>query len=216
MSGPDIEARERAIQEQDLLVQQLRDSGNDKEAKKLQETYHAREMSALAADVYLSAKNEGEPPTGWARGSSDPEALRAAGINMSDEEVRDLLRPRQSGFRAEIYLPDKCVFGEDAKPVVVYKGSTGEIIDPSAPGGRRESGGEDFLNNGQQGIGMRSDYYDRAMALAVRLQDQVGNNFEIAGHSLGGGMASAASMEVTYGTRPSLPTGKVLTRSLLA
>ncbi|MGV8959979.1 MAG: hypothetical protein ACOH1V_06280 [Stenotrophomonas sp.] len=193
MSGPDIEARARVIQQQNLLVQQLRAIGNDNEAGRLQETYHAREMSGLAADVYQSAKHTGEPPEGWTRGSRDPDALRAAGINMSDEEMRDLLEPPQSGFRAEIYIPDKCVFGEDAKPVVVYKGSTGEIVDPLAPGGRRESGGEDFLNNGQQCIGMRSDYYDRAMLLATRLNAETRGRFEIAGHSLGGGMASAAS-----------------------
>lgn len=193
MSGPDLEARARAIQAQNELVQQLRDSGNDREADRLQETYHAREMSGLAADVYKSANHDGAPPAGWTRASSDPAALRAAGVNLSDQEIREALQPRYSGFRAEIYLPDKAVFGEDAKPVVVYKGSTGPIIDPSAPGGRRESGAEDFLNNGQQGIGMRSDYYDRAMRLASLLNDRVGNNFEIAGHSLGGGMASAAS-----------------------
>lgn len=193
MSGPDIEARARAVQEQNQLVQQLRESGNDKEADRLQETYHAREMSGLAADVYLSAQHAGEPPTGWTRASSNPAALRAAGIDLPDQELRDLLQPPQSGFRAEIYIPDKRIFGEDAKPVVVYKGSTGEIVDPLSPSGRRESGGEDFLNNGQQGIGMRSDYYDRAMGLASLLNKQVGNNFEIAGHSLGGGMASAAS-----------------------
>ncbi|MDY0979706.1 MULTISPECIES: XVIPCD domain-containing protein [Stenotrophomonas] len=193
MSGPDIEARARAIQEQNLLVQQLRESGNDNEANRLQETYHAREMSGLAADVYLSAKRDGSPPTGWTRATSNPAALRAAGIDMTDDQVRDFLQPPQSGFRAEIYIPDKRVFGDDAKPVVVYKGSTGKIIDPFAPGGWRESGGEDFLNNGQQGIGMRSDYYDRAMDLATQMNDRVGGNFEIAGHSLGGGMASAAS-----------------------
>ncbi len=193
MSGPDTETRARAIQEQSRLVEQLRESGNDSEADRLQETYHASEMAGLAADVYQSAKGDGKPPVGWIRASADPEALRAAGINMTDEEVRNHLSPTQSGFRAEIYIPDKGVWGEGAKPVVVFKGSTGEIIDPSVPSGRRESGGEDFLNNGQQGIGMRSDYYDRAMTLAVRLQDRVGNNFEIAGHSLGGGMASAAS-----------------------
>ncbi len=193
MSGPDIEARARAIQQQILLVQQLRESGNDDEANRLQETYHAREMSGLAADVYQSANHDGEPPVGWKRASTDPEAMRAAGINMSDEELRDILQPPQSGFRAELYLPDKQVFGEDAKPIVVYKGSTGLIVDPLAAGGRRESGGEDFLNNGQQGIGMRSDYYDRAMLLATRLKAETDGNFEIAGHSLGGGMASAAS-----------------------
>lgn len=193
MSRPEIEARARAIQEQNVLVQQLRDSGQDSAADKLQETYHAREMSGLAADVYQSAKRDGEPPAGWTRASVDPAALRAAGINMSDEEIRKQLQPKQSGFRAEIYIPDKSVFGEDAKPVLVFKGSTGEIIDPDAPRGRRESGGEDFLNNGQQGIGMRSDYYDRAMQLAAVMNQASRGNFEIAGHSLGGGMASAAS-----------------------
>ncbi|WP_282295564.1 XVIPCD domain-containing protein [Stenotrophomonas sp. PS02289] len=193
MSGPDIEARARVIQEQNQLVQQLRDSGNDKAAYRLQETYHAREMSGLASDVYLSANKQGSPPDGWTRASSDPAALRAAGLNISDSDLKELLEPRDSGFRAEIYLPDKAVFGESAKPVIVYKGSTGEIVDPSAPGGRRESGGEDFLNNGQQGIGMRSDYYDRAMRLATVVNKAVPGGFEIAGHSLGGGMASAAS-----------------------
>ncbi|WP_244477807.1 XVIPCD domain-containing protein [Stenotrophomonas koreensis] len=193
MSNQHNEVRAHAIQEQNHLVQQLRDSGNGREADQLQAAYHAREMSGLAADVYLSAKGEGEPPAGWTRASSDPAALRAAGINLSDEELKGLLQPADSGFRAEIYLPDKSVLGEHAKPVVVYKGSTGEIIDPSAPGGRRESGGEDFLNNGQQGIGMRSDYYDRAMKLAVRLKEEASGGFEIAGHSLGGGMASAAA-----------------------
>lgn len=193
MSGLDNEARTRAIQEQNRLVQQLRDSGNDNEADRLQETYHAREMSGLAADVYLSAKHDGEPPAGWTRASLDPAALRAAGIEMSDAEIRTRLQPPDSGFRAEIYVPDKSMFGENAKPVLVFKGSTGEIVDPGAPNGRRESGGEDFLNNGQQGIGMRSDYYDRAMQLGALLNQKTGGNFEISGHSLGGGMASAAS-----------------------
>ncbi|MDQ1061099.1 hypothetical protein QE447_003057 [Stenotrophomonas sp. SORGH_AS282] len=193
MSGADIEARARAIQEQNQLVQQLRDSGNRKEADRLQETYHSREMSVLAADVYLSVKEDGHAPAGWQRASSNPAALRAAGLNIPDTDLKELLQPKGSGFRAEIYVPDKSVFGESAKPVIVYKGSTGEILDPSAPGGRRESGGEDFLNNGQQGIGMRSDYYDRAMQLASVVNQELPGGFEIAGHSLGGGMASAAS-----------------------
>ncbi len=193
MNRPEIEARARAVKEETVLVQRLRESDKDNEADRLQETYHAREMSGLASDVYLSAKGQGTAPAGWSRATDDPAALRAAGIDVSDQELRDMLQPPQSGFRAEIYIPDKAVFGEAAKLVIVYKGSTGEIIDPAAPGGRRESAGEDFLNNGQQGIGMRSDYYDRAMRLATTINRHVPGGFEIAGHSLGGGMASAAS-----------------------
>lgn len=193
MSGPENDARARVTHEQNMLVQQLRDGGNEREAALLQETYHAREMSVLAADVYKSAKREGQAPTGWTRASNDPTALRAAGFDLTDADLKEMLQPKLSGFRAEIYLPDKRVLGDDAKPVIVYKGSTGEIIDPTSPTGRRESGGEDFLNNGQQGIGMRSDYYDRAMRLASVMNQYRPGDFEIAGHSLGGGMASAAS-----------------------
>lgn len=193
MTDQDFKERARAITEQRGLVEQLRATGNHKDADRLQETYHAREISGLASDVYQSAKHAGEPPAGWTRASTDPAALRAAGVDLTEEAIRDMLQPPESGFRAEIYIPDKRVFGEDAKPVVVYKGSTGEILDPLAPTGRRESGGEDFLNNGQQGIGMRSDYYDRAMSLAVAMNRRLPGGFEIAGHSLGGGMASAAS-----------------------
>ena len=193
MGSSDTEARKRVLREQNELILRLRQDGRDDVADRLEETYHAREMSRLAADVYGSAKHEGIPPLGWHRASLDPEALRAAGVDLSDQEIRGLLQPRHSGFRAEIYVPDKAILGDNTRPVVVYKGSTGEIIDPSAPSGRRESGGEDFLNNGQQAIGMRSDYYDRAMRLGALLNQKMTGNFEIAGHSLGGGMASAAS-----------------------
>lgn len=193
MGSSDTEARKRVLREQNELILRLRQDGRDDVADRLEETYHAREMSRLAADVYGSAKHEGLPPLGWHRASLDPEALRAAGVDLSDQEIRGLLQPRHSGFRAEIYVPDKAILGDNTRPVVVYKGSTGEIIDPSAPSGRRESGGEDFLNNGQQAIGMRSDYYDRAMRLGALLNQKMTGNFEIAGHSLGGGMASAAS-----------------------
>ncbi|MGE8398973.1 MAG: hypothetical protein ACN6NZ_03470, partial [Burkholderiales bacterium] len=99
MSGADVEARSRAVQEQNLLVQKLRESGNDKEADRLQETYHAREMSGLASDVYRAANHEGQAPVGWARASSDPAALRAAGIDISNDDLKELLQPRYSGFR---------------------------------------------------------------------------------------------------------------------
>nr|WP_230428708.1 phospholipase [Xanthomonas melonis] len=59
--------------------------------------------------------------------------------------------------------------------------------------GLRDTTSEDFLaNNFPQSVGMQTDYYDRAMRLASQLKLQ-NVDFELAGHSLGGGMASAAS-----------------------
>ncbi|MBB1115810.1 hypothetical protein H4O09_01855 [Stenotrophomonas sp. W1S232] len=181
------------MQEQAGLVASLREQGLEPQAAELASLYAAQQKSLLCADVYEAAKGQGEPPHGWTRGSTDPEALRAAGFELSDSEIADLLRPEGSAFRAEIYLPDKAIHGPDAKPVVVFKGSAGEILDPAAPGGLRDTTAEDFGNNTLQGLGLRSDIYDRAMRLGARLMEVAPGRFEVAGHSLGGGLAAAAA-----------------------
>ncbi|MCC8536166.1 phospholipase [Xanthomonas axonopodis pv. poinsettiicola] len=182
-------------QQQRTILEQLRTSSDPQtrqQAEKLQTLYHDREMAGLSDDVYDSAKGEGQPGTGWMRASEHLDKLReyAPQLNMADDQIRDLLKPDRSGFRAEIYLPDPAVLGPGYKPTVAYKGSAGEVLTPD---GLRPTGSEDFVaNNFPQSVGLRTDYYDRAMRLAAALKDQK-LDFEITGHSLGGGMASAAA-----------------------
>ncbi len=179
---------------QDRLLSELRGAGKTGQADQLAKGYHAQRVAGLAEDVYESARGEGKPPVGWVRASEHPEQLQAMAPQLTKQQIAEMLHPQKSGYRAEIYLPDKSVLGDDAKPVLVFKGSTGMIVDPAAPGGRRESASEDFLaNNIPQGLGLKTDYYDRAMQAATLLKGQSGFQFEIAGHSLAGGMASAAS-----------------------
>lgn len=194
MTDPTKDAVRAERETQEHLLSDLRGAGKGGEADKLARGYHAQRMAGLAEDVYESARGEGKPPAGWTRASEHPEQLKALAPQLSDKQIADMLHPDKSGYRAEIYLPDKAVLGADAKPVLVFKGSTGMIVDPTAPGGKRESASEDFLaNNIPQGLGLKTDYYDRAMNAAVVLKNQPGFKFEIAGHSLAGGMASAAS-----------------------
>ncbi|WP_394001904.1 phospholipase [Luteimonas sp. WGS1318] len=177
------------------LLSELRTSATDEAADtaaRLQADYHAREMALLSQDSYDAARQAGAPPRGWFRATADLGALRAAlpGLSMTDDQLRDLLAPERSGFRAEIYLPDPAVLGPGYKPTVVFKGSTGAVMEN---GVLRETAREDFLgNNLPQSLGLQTDYYDRAMRLAVTLRAQ-GIEFDLAGHSLGGGMASAAA-----------------------
>lgn len=194
MTEPTQDAVRAERETQDRLLSDLRGAGKGGEADKLAQGYHAQRMAGLAEDVYESARGEGKPPAGWTRASEHPEQLRALAPQLPDKQIADMLHPDKSGYRAEVYLPDKSILGPDAKPVLVFKGSTGAIVDPAAPGGRRESASEDFLaNNIPQGLGLKTDYYDRAMDAARLLQRQPDFKFEIAGHSLAGGMASAAS-----------------------
>jgi len=187
--GPTLEQKKQEIAHQNELLHKANVSGDvglQAQAKELKADYHAREMAILSDDVYEAAdgKKAATPaPVGYTRGSADPAALRAAGINWSDAQIAEYLQPDKSGFRAEIYLPDKAILGPGAKPVLTFKGTDSDQ-------------NEDWLNNARQGAGMQSDYYDRAMRVALALNDSLGGDnkrFEITGHSLGGGLASAAA-----------------------
>jgi hypothetical protein len=182
------EMRTQSVQSSDLQL--------SRQADALERQYYARDMAGLADDVYESAAHRPSLQPGWIRASENPGLLRQTGVNWSDEQIKQYLQPNDSNFRAEIYLPDPRVFGTDAKPVVAYKGSNGAVIARDSTGKEitRESAAEDWVNNGIQGAGLESDYYNRAMELAIRMKrSSLGSDFAIAGHSLGGGLASAAS-----------------------
>jgi len=183
-------------QHEQVLLQQRRASGDPsqhQEAAQLQKLYHDRQMGDLAADVYAAAKGVDNPPPGWIRASEHPELLHqyAPQLHMTAFELRRVLHPDNSGFRAEIYLPDPKVLGPGYQPVVAFKGSSGDVMTSDRK--LHDTTKEDFLaNNFPQSVGMETDYYDRAMKLASDLK--VGDlQFELTGHSLAGGMASAAS-----------------------
>lgn len=182
-------------QKQQALIEQLGASGDtaaSSEAQGLQALYHDREMAGLSDDVYASARHAGHAPVGWTRVSEDPELLDeyAASLHMTAKGLMDRLQPDISGFRAEIYIPDANILGPGYTPALAFKGSSGQVMTSH---GLRDTTREDFLaNNFPQSIGLETDYYDRAMTLALSLQQQ-GFAFEITGHSLSGGMAAAAS-----------------------
>lgn len=91
-----------------------------------------------------------------------------------------LLNDDRTGFHAEIYQH------EDGGYVVAYRGS--EL-------GGKPSEYMDWVNNGQQGLGMASSQYSSAIELAKHAERVFGDgNVALTGHSLGGGLASAASL----------------------
>lgn len=84
----------------------------------------------------------------------------------------------KSNFKADVYMPDKEVFGSDMKPTLAFKGT---------------STLEDWKNNLAQAANFESPYYKKAVELG-KLLGESNANVDITGHSLGGGMASAASV----------------------
>ncbi len=126
----------------------------------------AVERARLAADVY---DDVGNPPPGWKRLSDDPEALKKMGLRPED------FHPTNSDFRAALYESE--IDGKKTK-VLAFKGTTSL---------------EDWGANISQATGSETEYYSNAIRLAQKVQN-IDPNVETTGHSLGGGMSSAASL----------------------
>jgi hypothetical protein len=125
-----------------------------------------RALALISADVYRASAT---PPAGYRVASATD--LGALGLKPSD------LTSTQSGFTARVY-----VTGADAgaRYVVAFRGSTSDK--------------SDWITNLRQGAGIRSDHYSRALAIGERVARSGNANVVITGHSLGGGLASAAAI----------------------
>ena len=130
----------------------------------------ALQHALLSQSVYQT----GTAPEGWTNISDDPKALAKYGLAPSDLKISG-----DSNFSAQVYVPDPAVFGDSMKPTVAFKGT-------------EPTNWEDWANNLAQGVDMNAPYYEKAVAIGEKLRKR-GANVDITGHSLGGGLASAAS-----------------------
>lgn len=133
---------------------------------------HDYEHAKLANGAY-----DGTAPPGWDV-VTDPDELAAMGLDPSD------LNQPGSEFQAVVYRPDPDVFGDEMTTTIAFRGSQNPLEDSAHM--------EDWKNNLQQGLGMDSDYYENAVGIGNAV-GRSGQDVEFAGHSLGGGLASAAS-----------------------
>lgn len=126
------------------------------------------DLAELSKDVY-NGPGSGEIGEGeWT--ALDPADLREAGIYPED------LTDADSGFQAAVYA-DK--YG---RVVVAFAGTEVTSL-------------EDWINNAQQSGGLDSAQYNQAIALANKVAVAYGSeNVVFTGHSLGGGLATAASL----------------------
>jgi Protein of unknown function (DUF2974) len=88
---------------------------------------------------------------------------------------KSMLEPSEGPFKAEVF---KVKGSLPPEYVVAYRGT---------------AGGADWKENFKQGVGLKSDSYEKAMQLGQRMNASTGGNVSFTGHSLGGGLASAAA-----------------------
>jgi len=147
------------------------------EAARLRQDMDEVENMRCAKQVYLAndpnapADLRDNPPPGFLNPTS--EQLGSMGLDP------DMLSPRKSNFRAAVYMKDPTVWGEDSasEAVVAFRGST--------------SADEDWQNNFNQDANKEAPYYRNAVLIGNALAKNDAD-VHIVGHSLGGGLASAA------------------------
>ncbi len=129
----------------------------------------AKRDAAAAAAVY----EDKLPPDSPLREATDEELAQ---YNLSRDYMEGLKDKdgNPTGFRARMYI-DKAT----GEKVVAFRGTT------SADG--------DIMADVQQAVGMKNNYYTRAQNIASRIAVNDGDDVRFVGHSLGGGLASAAS-----------------------
>lgn len=170
-------------------------------ARRLSENNVAVEKAKLAENVYKTKNpllDMPEVPEGWRDISNDEAALRK--LHLTPKLLAD--NDTAPDFLARVYQPDSSVFGKDLSTTVVFRGSRApefsedmittakKVVLKGDLSGIKNV--KDWTNNGAQGLGFKSDYYKRAVEIGKVLKYSL--NVDISGHSLGGGMASAASI----------------------
>ncbi|RCV91811.1 type VI secretion system tip protein VgrG [Billgrantia montanilacus] len=172
-------ARWRCRQEQISAARQKTEAmpANDERAHLLATTerFERNNMAVEHARLSQHVYHPDRPaPTGWTDISQDEELIQRAGIKSAE-----LLTPDESNFGAGIYISEPKIFGGNFTPTLSFKGTNFSDL-------------EDIQNNLAQGLNTHSDFYERAVNIGRRIKDS-GADIHFTGHSLGGGLASAAS-----------------------
>jgi hypothetical protein len=137
-----------------------------------------RAHALLAQDVY---NDRASPPAGYRTASAqDLQALR---LDPGMLKVGDL--------RARVYVTGS---GDDVRYTIAFRGTEGQ---------------GDWIANAQQGTGNDSLHYRQALVIGQRIRNSpLASRVDFTGHSLGGGLASAAA--VASGRRDDRPGRCVL------
>jgi hypothetical protein len=164
--------RQKCREEQAKAGAQSKDPAVRAASERFTRNMKSVEHAKLSDHVY----NPNNPvPPGWRNISNDPQALSRYGLTQHE------LRINGTDFRAQVYEPNGAVFGDSYRPTVVFQGTNGL------------RSGSDWSNNLRQSTNAHSPYYQRAVGIANVARASGGPAVDFAGHSLGGGLASAAS-----------------------
>ena len=152
-------------------------------------------MDGLSPKQQAMLKNKDEKLDGYEK--LDAKEMKKLGVNTTE------LNDTKTGFKADIYK-DK-----NGDYVLVYRGT---YSDPNHPENDliHDWSKEWTDDNMRQGLGMGSKQYKKSIELAKKVKkgsERQGKQLTIAGHSLGGGLATAAGAATGSKTYAFCPAG---------
>ncbi len=147
-------------------------------------------IRGAAANAFRNVTHPGDPNPPDAQGLKFSESKGASNLAYDAKkgevyrfpdgkqwQVADVQDDQKTGFRA---VALKSTDPNDKRVIVAYAGTRD---------------GKDWKNNIQQGLGLPSKQYSQAVDFAKKWKAAEGNNVILTGHSLGGGLASYASIK---------------------
>ena len=152
-------------------------------------------MDGLSPKQQAMLKSKYEKLDGYEK--LDAKEMKKLGVNTTE------LNDTKTGFKADIYK-DK-----NGDYVLVYRGT---YSDPNHPENDliHDWSKEWTDDNMRQGLGMGSEQYNKSIKLAEKVKqgsEKQGKQMTIAGHSLGGGLATAAGAATGSKTYAFCPAG---------
>jgi hypothetical protein len=166
-----------SVQQSQQLIQEAQQQGlgNTPPVQALQQLASDSQKALMADDVYAAGANKAPVNVpGFQRVSDDD--LKKMGLSPS------MFANAEQNFRAQLYAANSLA-GQAQKYVLAFRGT---VQDSAA----------NWNNNFRNALGLESEGYNQAIALAARVQRAAqlqGAALETTGHSLGGGLAQAAT-----------------------
>lgn len=162
-------ARQKARLDSILETTLMKRSKPEEHAKAVKEIQDAQRMASFAKSAYGEVKT----PDGATHLDGDPAEMKTRGIDPST------FHDEKSGFDASLYRDTSST---PPKIILAFRGT---------------HSGADWKNNLAQGMGFEAEQYKRAIELAEKVQSSYkGENIEVTGHSLGGGLATIAAAKI--------------------
>lgn len=145
-------------------------------ATEMEELEHAADMARLSAAAYDDPPSNDNLPDGYRRAT--PAELEALGL-VDPATGADATQIADSDFRADVFVNTDSATGQD-NYTIAFQGTT-------------PTSGGDWGANFGQGAGFESEYYNQAGEVGRTADLSAPGRVNFTGHSLGGGLASAAS-----------------------